>query len=127
MSCWQVGDSLGEAVSGGGIELTQKRQGCRMPVKARQEVQLAYWKANMAVDAAALSMQMENRTKASEGSKSKKSEYGTRMASAGRTNAHLSPATRQPHVVLIRQQRLLDPCDICSHWCRRWALRPDAL
>lgn len=49
-----MGDSLGEDVSGGGIELTQKRQGCRMPVKARQEAQLAYWKANMAVDAAAL-------------------------------------------------------------------------
>lgn len=45
---------LGEHVSGGGIELTQKRQGCRMPVKMRQEVQLAYWKANMAVEAAAL-------------------------------------------------------------------------
>lgn len=45
---------MGEDVSGGGIELTPKRQGCRMPVKARQEAQLAYWKANMAVDAAAL-------------------------------------------------------------------------
>lgn len=53
MSCWKVGDSLGEDVGGGGKELTQKRQGCRMPVKVRPEVQLAYWKANMAVAAAA--------------------------------------------------------------------------
>lgn len=47
---------MGEDVSGGGIELTQKRQGCRMSVQTRQGVQLAYWKANMAVDAAAPTM-----------------------------------------------------------------------
>lgn len=36
-------------------------------------------------------------------------------------------ATSQPHVVLTCQQRLSDPCEICFHWCQRWALHPDTL